>query len=350
MVLAAAIAVVVITLGVSLGWHNNQTIPVNITPELHYTVEPGNPLSFLSNWDGPGYLNVAQYGYPSYIQAGLFPFYPMLIHVVHLAVPSPLDSGLLIAWLSFVVAIYFYIKLVKRLYDVKDVSNILQAVTFFVLFPTAIFYFATYTESLFAMLSLAAIHFAFDRRYVLASFLLLLSTATHITGVFVVVFVALILLEQKVRLRRVIFSVIVGSAGLLAYTLYLLIHLHDAFAFLRSQTQVNEWMQHGFVSLVEKTQYFNAVFVILLIISAFFWWRRRRSFAVYSALFLLIPLLGRQYGGFNRYVLVAFPMQLMLYEFFRNRKAAFPYAAALMAVIWTYFLLQYAGGYIGSGG
>jgi hypothetical protein len=45
---------------------------------------------------------------------------------------------------------------------------------------------------------------------------------------------------------------------------------------------------------------------------------------------------------------MAFPIQFMLYGYFRNKSALFPYVAALLGVIWTYFLLQYAGGYIGS--
>ena len=348
LLLAAVIVLAVIAVGAGLGWHNNQTVQLN--PNYSYKDEPNNPLSYLSNWDGPGYINVAVYGYPSYLQAGLFPFYPMLIFAVHRVIPSALVSALLIAWLSFIGAVYFFIKVVRRLYGVSDTFGALQAITFFVLFPTGVFLYATYTESLFAMLSLAAIYLALGKRFVWSSILLLLATATHVTGVFVVIFVGLILLEQREKLRNILFTVAVGSCGLLAYTIYLYVHLHDALAFLRSLTHVNQWMQRGWLSLVEHMQYFNAIFVVLLVLAAWFWWRRRRSFSVYAALYLLIPLAGQQFGGFNRYVLMAFPVQLMLYEVFRNKKHAFPYVVAFMAVIWTYFMLQYAGGYIGSGG
>ncbi len=348
LLLAAAIAVAVIAVGAGIAWHNNKTVQVD--RQFSYTAEPANQLSFLSNWDGPAYLNIARIGYPTYVEASLFPFYPMVVYAVNRLIPSPLDSALLVSWLSFAGAIYFYIKIARKLLDARDAASALQAATFLVLFPTAVFFLATYTESLFAMLSLGAIYFALEKRWLWASLLLMLGTATHVTGVFVVVLVGLVLLEQGEKIRHAVASVIIGSAGLLGYTFYLYVHLHDAFAFLRSQTHIDEWMQHGFGYLISVTNYFNLTFIALLILSAWYWWRRgRRSFSVYSALFLLIPIAGRQYGGFNRYVLMAFPVQLMLYGFFKNRRAAFPYVAALMAVIWTYFLLQYAGGYIGSG-
>jgi hypothetical protein len=62
---------------------------------------------------------------------------------------------------------------------------------------------------------------------------------------------------------------------------------------------------------------------------------------------LCIPLLGGQFGGFNRYVLMAFPVQFMLYDHFRSSKNMYPVILAATSVLWCYFLLQYAGGYIG---
>ena len=349
LLLSLIVAMVVVIVGVLLGWHSNRIFPANPISTLHYTAEPGNHLSLLSDWDGPAYLNIVGSGYLIYPRASLFPFYPITIYLVHLVVPSALDSALLVSWLSFVVAIYFYIKIIKKLYGTKKTENVLQAVTFFVLFPTAIFFIASYTESLFAMLALGAIYFVLTRRIVWSALLLMLSTATHITGVFVLILTALMLLEQKEKIYKVFLYAAVGSLGIFSYTYYLHLHFHDALAFLHSQTQLNGWTHQSFSNIITSGGFFNFFFIFLLLVSFVFWWRRRRSFAIYSILFLLIPLVGREYGGFNRYVLMAFPVQLMLYEYFQKKKAALPYAVAATTIIWTLFLIQYAGGWTGTG-
>jgi hypothetical protein len=56
---------------------------------------------------------------------------------------------------------------------------------------------------------------------------------------------------------------------------------------------------------------------------------------------------GGQFGGFERYCLMAFPVPLMLYSFFRQKTTAYSIIIAISAIFWTYFLFQFSGGYIG---
>jgi hypothetical protein len=57
--------------------------------------------------------------------------------------------------------------------------------------------------------------------------------------------------------------------------------------------------------------------------------------------------MGNQFGGFNRYVLVAFPLQFMAYDYLKDKYMIYSLALGGMGIIWAYFTLQYAGGYIG---
>jgi hypothetical protein len=82
-------------------------------------------------------------------------------------------------------------------------------------------------------------------------------------------------------------------------------------------------------------------------LAVIYWWNRKRSFSIYSGLFLLIPFAGGQFGGFARYCLMVFPVQFMLYDYLKDKRVLYPLVIAGFAVGWTYFLLQYAGGYIG---
>jgi hypothetical protein len=37
----------------------------------------------------------------------------------------------------------------------------------------------------------------------------------------------------------------------------------------------------------------------------------------------------------------------MLYDYFRDKKVGYPVVAVLSAILWTFFMLRYAGGYTG---
>ncbi len=344
--LALLVTISLVAVAVFLGWYNNRVVPLNPTTSARYTLEPHNFLSFMSNWDGPSYLRLAKHGYTSPVETNFFPLYPLLIRVVNKLVGSPLVSALLIAWAALVGAVYFYLKIVRQLFKLPDNREAVKALLFFVLFPTGIFLLATYTESLFALAALGAIYFALSKRYLLAGGFTLLATATHINGLFVLLLVMLLLLEAGVKKGRILLSGIIGSLGLLGYMIFLANKFHDSLLFITSQKN-HGWFKTGYTNLITGADFFNVIFVVLLVLSIFYWQKRRLSLAIYSFLFLLIPLLGKQYGGFNRYVLMAFPMQFMVYNYSRRKPLAFYFALVAMTISWTYFLLQYAGGYTG---
>lgn len=144
--------------------------------------------------------------------------------------------------------------------------------------------------------------------------------------------------------------VLVGSLGLIAYMAYLFNKFNHPLAFITAQ-ESHGWVQihQGYIHNLESTfSILNIFFVALLVLSVIYWWSRRKSFAIYSLAFLLIPIAGGQFGGFNRYTLMAFPIQFMLYEKLRNKPLAYALVLSVFSVLWTYTLLQYAGGYTGS--
>lgn len=346
LLVAAVITVALIMVGLGLGWYNNRVVPINPAASAHYLSEPNNPLKFMSNWDGPNYLNIAQNGYTSSIQTNFFPLYPLIVRAVHYVIPSFLDSALLVSWICLVGAIYFYLKILRELFTGNDQRRTLQGLLLFILFPTAVFFLATYTESLFAFLALGAIYYALKKRYLLSAAFLGFCTATHITGPLVLALVAMILFEQKLKLSKIIANIVIGSLGLVAYMVFLAHKYHNAWSFITAQKS-HGWLSQSYSSVFTTIDAFNLIFIILLIASIFYWWSRRKSFAIYSFLFLCIPIVGHQYGGFNRYVLMAFPVQFMLFNVFKNKAVGYGVIVVLSVIAWTYFLLQYAGGYVG---
>lgn len=194
--IALIVTFTVILGGVSLSWYNNKVVPISASAKAHYTLEPHAHLKFMSNWDGPDYIKLSRKGYTRIGKANFFPFYPILIHYVNKGVGSSLYSALLISWASLVGAVFFFIKITKKLYKVPS-QEALRALLLFVLFPTGVFLIATYTESLFAFLALAAIYFALQKKYLPSVLFAIFATATHVTGMFLLLFLALILLNKE---------------------------------------------------------------------------------------------------------------------------------------------------------
>ncbi len=335
----------VVVVGLFLGLRNDAMISSRLGSHVHYSF--ANPLSILAHWDGIDYINIAKYGYRSLLDAGFFPLYPLTIRLFHFVLGSYLISALLISWSSLVGAVYFYIKIMRRLGWLDKTTNVFLAVAPFILFPTAVFMIVTYTEGLFAFLALASIYFALTKRYFLSGAFMAMAGLTHITGAFLIILNGLILIEEKVSLKDVIKTVAVGSLGVLSFMVFSYVRFHNFLEFLKSQTHLHGWLKANYLTLLHNTSYLNILFVALLIASAIYFWKTRKSFAIYALLFLLIPIVGGQWGGFNRYVIMAFPIPLMIYDLLKE-KQIYVFAVMLTAIFWTYTLLQYAAGYISS--
>jgi Gpi18-like mannosyltransferase len=249
-----------------------------------------------------------------------------------------------------VLAVYFYIKVVKHLYGAANNLEALRAVAFFILFPAGVVLLATYTESLFAFLALGSIYFTLKKRLVPTAILTLFATATHFNGLFIIMLVGLMLLEQREKIAKIILTLAVGSLGILSYMIFLYAKYKNPFEFILAQ-KTNGWLHSNYLHHLLST--FNILDIggiALIVSSVYFWWSRKKSFAIYSLLYLLIPIIGGQFNGLYRYSLMAFPFQLMLYERFRKNKFAYATLIALFGIFWGYFLLQYMGGYTGAGG
>ncbi|HUC95797.1 MAG TPA: mannosyltransferase family protein [Candidatus Saccharimonadia bacterium] len=344
--IAIVLALTLIIIGVGFGYENNKIIPSSPSPIAHYLSETKNPLNFLAEWDGANYLAIAKHGYNNVQLVNYFPLYPLSIHIVNLVVSSPLDSAVLIAWVFLVGAIYFYIKIIKLFFKVSDNLEALRATLPFVLYPTGIFLIATYTESMFAFFALGAIFFALKKRYIPAGLMTMLATATHINGILVLLLITMILIEEKTKPIRTFISFIIGSLGLVAYSIYAQIKYHNPIEYLYTQRN-HGWLRHSLLSRFASFSVLDYLFLIIVLYAAIYWWKKRKSFSIYAGLYLLIPLVGGQFGGFPRYTLMVFPVPLMVYSYLRDKKFAYLAMIAITAICWTYFLLQYAGGYVG---
>jgi hypothetical protein len=129
-------------------------MPPPLTGLAHWIVEP------LRNWDGLWYRLIALDGYSSATQSAKAAFWPLLPGIMRggsIVTGWTVDSvGYLVANLAFLGALLVIYRLISLDYGNTDTAR--RAIWALALFPTALFFSAVYTESLFLLLSAGALY------------------------------------------------------------------------------------------------------------------------------------------------------------------------------------------------
>src|SRR5664280_2749609 len=135
-------------------------------------------------WDVGLFTKVAQYGYlsPSYGDRTEvdFPALPLLLRVVHVAVPDWVLAGLVVSLLAGGAGAMGLWRLAA---DEVGPAHARDAVVFLVLFPYAVFLFAGYSEALFLGCTCWAWVAARQQRWAVAAVLAAGAAATRVLGI-----------------------------------------------------------------------------------------------------------------------------------------------------------------------
>lgn len=172
-------------------------------------------------WDADLLVTIAQYGYDGDpakpADPGLpafFPGMPLVLRAVHLVVPSWAMCGLLISLVAGAVAMVALAKLAEH-----EGAPGWVAVLALVLFPTAVFLFAGYSEALFLAFAIPAWLFARRGRWPLAVLLAAGASCVRITGLFLAIALVAEFFSVKNRWRDLPW-LLVPFLPLVAYSAY----------------------------------------------------------------------------------------------------------------------------------
>ncbi len=304
----------------------------------HGVAPAQNPLlaiwqRFDTNW----FLKIAQRGYSSDDGSVVyFPLYPFLIRMLGaVLLGNDLLAALVISNLSLLGVLVLLYQFARELYGEAAAR---RAVVYLVMFPTAFFFLAAYTESLFLVLALASLYAARKNHFVWASVCAALAALTRLQGILLVLPLAYMVWKQfgarKFTLsRELIFQfaplalVLLASFGFLAFTNLALIssyegELHARFVFPWD----NVWaavllVVQGHAGIADianlvVTVLFGALCVVV-------WKTMPRELALYALLMFLAPLFrmttAQPLVSMTRYVLVLFPIFMMWGAWGKNR-------------------------------
>ena len=136
-------------------------------------------------WDACWYTKIATYGYESNENSvNFWPLFPLLTGLVgRLLLGAMALGGLVVASLAYIVAMTGLRRLVAFDFDDRTALTTIVAIS---IFPTAFFFFAPFTESLFLATAVWAILGARRRWWAVAAIAGLLASLTRIQGVFLV--------------------------------------------------------------------------------------------------------------------------------------------------------------------
>ncbi|HZX67534.1 MAG TPA: mannosyltransferase family protein [Candidatus Elarobacter sp.] len=307
------------------------TMVIGQRPGVHYAASTDPLLAVWGRWDAEHYLGIADYGY-SGTEPAFFPLYPLLISVVGDFTGSHLIAGLIISnTCSFLGLLYLY-KLIEHEYN----RHVAQRATFYVsIFPTAIFFSAVYSESLFLFLTVASFYYARERRWLTAGVFGFFAATTRSEGVLLA---APLFIEWVIAAKEGgreffrywfddIVKPLIGMAlvplGLASYMAYLWVITGDPLRFSHVQTHwgrtlappwtaVKNTVDKIFASHSPPTVAneslelaFTALMIVVLVIGAR---RLRSSYSVYMALSILVPMCTSSLLSMQRFALVLFPM------------------------------------------
>lgn len=329
-----------------------------------------------SRWDSGGYLLIAKNGY--YLKGtAFFPLYPLLIKVLDIVTHRPVVTGILISNVSFFFLIYFFMRLLRLDYTIKDTCKITLLL---VVFPTSFYFSALYTESMFMLFSVLFLYFLRKGGWMRASIFGMLAGGTRNTGVLLALPFAIEFLNNHYKqfkgklvnkkLAGILWGVFIPIIAFI-YMGYLWIYFHDPFSFSHVQklfgrgymapwnTLINGYvfnfqdihLMPGKVSYLDFYYILELVIVSLIIIILILSFKKLRfSYWLIILYSILIPLTDPVYGKINdyfvsipRYVLVIVPMYIALFEVFKRRilYASLVVLFTILLIVLSYYWTKY---------
>ena len=303
------------------------------------------------------YLNIAEKGYEYGLTQAFFPLYSIMIRALTAIIRNPLWAALIISHLSLIGFCYYFIKLGRLDFKLKQIS---WAWLLLLIFPTAFFLFGVYTESLFLLLAAAAFYYARKQQFWLSALLAGLASSTRIIGIFLLpaILWEYYQLNPKPKLKNMIVLVLLGASGLLSYLTYLQLKFNDWLIFAHAQPgfgagrQVDQIvMIYQVVARYGKMLWTvapnNDIFPVLLFefiasllglgLITFIWYKKllKPSYLIYIVPAFFLPTLTGSFASMPRYLLSLFPLFYVLATFKLGKFKPVLVAVFILTLVWA---------------
>ncbi len=309
-------------------------------------------LSAWYHWDANWYMSIAQHGYGwvagQQSNVAFFPLYPWLMHVLGwILTGNYLLAGMLVSLFCLVSGFLFLYRLVRSDFN-ESIAR--RTIWLLAIFPTSFFFNAIFTESLFLLTSVACFYYGRRGRWAAAGAWGLLASLTRISGLLLLVPLAFEFLSQRNfsprrSLRPALLWLALVPAGAAVYSAYLYTGFGQPFAF--AETQASGWghvitpIWHSFgqdfhylFGQGELWVIWDAAATLLMAVSILLGFKKLPfSYTLYTLVSLLFPLAGGTMKSMSRYMLVVFPVFIVLAIISRHKPVYWAISACLLILL-----------------
>ena len=332
-----------------------------------------------TRWDGQWYLNIAHGGYGAIpYDAPFFPMYPMLAAGLSAVTTLPeAATGLIVSYICLALGLVYLYRLARLDFDR---GTTVRAVVTLLLYPTAFFLVAMYTESLVLLLTSAALYYARVGKWWLVAPIALLAGLSKIMAVALVVALACelflgeanspdgregkswqALLHPRRLLSRLspakVTALLAAPVGLLLYMSFLAWRFGDPFSFINALPVrfwrgrfsffeqewrlVSSWFQRG-MTLNDWSKVGDFVAFLLMLGLAIYAARYMRlSYAALMVTFLVLLVISGDLLSLNRYILTVAPVFIGIAALASRRSLAWGVMLALFVPLQAYFAVRF---------
>jgi hypothetical protein len=324
---------------------------------------PSGSMNIWSHWDGEHYITLAMGGYltpPDNVSPAFFPMYPLLMRSFAELFGGPISKEVLSVWgplislLFLPFAFYFIYHIALEGWGERVARD---AVLILAFFPTTFFLNAAYTESLFLALSAGSLWAMRVRKDLLvACVMAALAAATRNVGIFLLMPLMYEWTRDIERFRWRGVYLFLAPGGLLAYMGYLWVRFGEPLLFYSAQESwgrqatgpldtagrawgaavegagglldpdlwANPSLGNAANRIAGAGNFSNLVFFVFAMVVLLAGLRYLPLSLTAYGLLLVAPATlfgtpGSPLMGTPRYVLVAFPVFIVLALLFRNR-------------------------------
>ncbi|MNH93306.1 Mannosyltransferase (PIG-V) [compost metagenome] len=305
-----------------------------------------------------------------------FPLYPLLIFLFGkiLWLLEPAAVGIILSNLFLFISL-LYLHLICRQRGLTEAQA--GSVVFLILiYPSSLYFSVPYTESLFLMLSAAAIYYASNKQYALAFIIAGLSTVTRVPGFINLAFVlGSVCLDEGFRFsKRYIKWALYSLLSLVPMGLYLLHMKKITGDFLAPfHEQSLNWYRHtgapfenywtylknpyfstpdgwdnGFIAFVISTVIF-LVYIIYFVVNVKIMFKdlRQLLFYVYGAIMIIIPFSSQPYFLVSvvRYMMVCIPLFIYIVSLADKRENVLRFFQLLFLIVNVIITIAYFNDY-----
>jgi hypothetical protein len=295
-------------------------------------------------WDAHHLLTIAEHGYTAPESdphaAAFFPLFPLFVRaLLFIGIPT-IPAGMVVSAVSSIVAGAYLYRLAEE--ELGDGMG-RRALTYLMVFPTAVFLIAPYSEALFVAGAIPAFYYARRGRWHLVGIPAAIAMGARAAGLFLLIGLAVEFIRQrdfsKARLANAGLALLIGILPLLAYGAFLSQAFGDPFQFMVHQKE--GWGRSLFTNPIDAYRTtvaglapttasnwimaWRGEIVAAFVGCAFTLWaivKREWGYAAYMGVTMGALMTSTWYFSIPRMLLGLFPIVLFLAEWTRGRSWA----------------------------